>query len=67
MKLLASLMLDRPEIEIEIERRKLILLISDIANIVRLVSVSVPRRDAHLFHLNLALCHLWLDLVYIEL
>jgi hypothetical protein len=53
MKLLASLTLDRPEIGIG--RRKLILLISGIASIARLVSVTVPRRDAHLFHLNLAL------------
>ena len=41
MKLPASLMLDRPEIEIEIGMRKLILLISGIASIARLVSITV--------------------------
>jgi hypothetical protein len=66
MKRLASLMLDRPEIEIEIGMRMLILPISDIASIARLVSVIEPRRDAHLFHLNLALYLLSLDLVYVE-
>jgi len=66
MKLPASLTLDQPEIEIGM--KTLILLISDRANIARLpLSVTVPRRGAHLFHLNLALYLLSLDLVYVEL
>jgi hypothetical protein len=64
MKLLASLMLDRSEIEIG--RMKLISLISGIANIARLVSVTEALGGAHLFHSNLALYHLSLDLVYVE-